>query len=163
MVDQPFTHLDGDGRPRMVDVTAKEPTLRRAEASCLVVTAVNALSRGGEPHELDPVFAARLAGVQAAKRTSTLIPLCHPLPLTDVQVDVERDPRGLVVRARVATVNRTGVEMEALTACAFASLSLVNALVKLDPQTYFEEMLVLRKSGGQSGDWGRRSDPASEG
>ena len=145
----------------MVDVSAKEMTLRRAEASCLVVSCVDALSLGAVENGFDPVFAARLAGIQAAKRTSTLIPLCHSIPLTDVQVDVERDTRGLVVHARVVTINRTGVEMEALTACSFTALSLVNALAPLDPRAHLEEVLLLRKSGGKSADWGRLEEPSA--
>lgn len=159
-MEQPFTHLDSDGKLRMVDVSDKEPTLRDAEASCLVVTSAAAPSP--ENPELDgAIFAARLAGIQAAKRTATLIPLCHPLALTDVQVDIERHVRGLVVRARAVTINRTGVEMEALTACSFAALSLVHAFAPLDATAHFEEVVVRKKSGGRSGEWGRGEEPSS--
>lgn len=159
MAERPFTHLDGDGKLRMVDVTPKDPTLRTAEASCLVVSHVDVVSLEPSPNGFDPVYAARLAGIQAAKRTANLIPLCHPINLNDVQVDVVAHPRGVEVRSMVVTVNRTGVEMEALTACAFAALCLVNSLVAQDPEARFEDLVLLRKSGGKSGDWGRLVEP----
>jgi cyclic pyranopterin monophosphate synthase len=158
-VETPFTHLDGDGRVRMVDVSDKEPTRRRAEASCVVRSHVDAFSLPAGPGGLDPVFAARLAGIQAAKRTAQLIPLCHPINLNDVQVEVTNGPDGVIVRATVVTVNRTGVEMEALTACSFAALSLVNALVAHDARARFEDLVLERKTGGKSDDWGRRVSP----
>jgi len=155
-VETPFTHLDGDGRLRMVDVTHKEPTRRSAQASCVVRSSVDVFSLAPSPSGLDPVFAARLAGIQAAKRTSALIPLCHPINLNDVQVEVTSEGGSVVVRSTVVTVNRTGVEMEALTACSFAALSLVNALTALDEHARFEDLVVERKTGGKSGDWGRQ-------
>ncbi|MGC8511256.1 MAG: cyclic pyranopterin monophosphate synthase MoaC, partial [Acidimicrobiales bacterium] len=125
MEEQGFTHLDGEGRARMVDVSGKEPTRRTAEASCVVRSHVDVLALASSPGGLDPGLAARLAGIQAAKRTSRLIPLCHPVDLDDVHVEVERREDGVTVRATAVTVNRTGVEMEALTACSFAALSLL--------------------------------------
>ena len=154
-MEKPFTHLDGDGRLRMVDVTDKEPSRRSAEASCVVLGDLDVLSADTGPDGLDPVFAARLAGIQAAKRTSQLIPLCHPITLNDVDVEVRRTARGADVRATVVTVNRTGAEMEALTACSFAALSLVGALVARGATASFEDLVLLRKSGGKSADWGR--------
>jgi cyclic pyranopterin phosphate synthase len=155
MTEQEFSHLDGDGRVRMVDVAAKDPTRRVARATCLVV-----LGRGaGAPRPLgggrDVALSARLAGIQAAKRTSDLIPLCHPLALTSVHVEVEAHPRGYAITSEVACTGRTGVEMEALTACSFAALTLVDALVTSDPEVRVEDLVLLHKSGGRSGDWGR--------
>ncbi|HET9090281.1 MAG TPA: cyclic pyranopterin monophosphate synthase MoaC [Acidimicrobiales bacterium] len=158
-METPFTHLDDEGRLRMVDVSDKEPTRRSAQASCVVRSRVDVNSLPAGPGGLDPVFAARLAGIQAAKRTSQLIPLCHPINLNDVQVEVTSDSDGVLVRSSVVTVNRTGVEMEALTACSFAALSLLNALAAHDAQARFEDLVIERKSGGKSGDWGRQVAP----
>ncbi len=155
-METPFTHLDGDGRLRMVDVSDKSPTRRSAQASCVVRSTVDVFSLPATASGLDPVFAARLAGIQAAKRTAQLIPLCHPLNLNDVQVEVTSEEVGVLVRSTVVTVNRTGVEMEALTACAFAALSLVNALVVLDERAAFEDLVLESKTGGKSDDWGRQ-------
>lgn len=151
----PFTHLDNDGHLHMVDVSDKEPTLRRAEASCVVHSAIDLDALAPTTTGLDPVVAARLVGIQAAKRTAQMIPLCHPLNLNDVQVAITKDDGAITVRTTVVAVNRTGVEMEALAACAVAALSLVNALVTLDATARFEDLVLERKSGGTSGDWGR--------
>lgn len=150
MTGPEFTHLDGDGRVRMVDVSSKEPTRRVAQASCLVVCAL-----AGRDQALDVIVSARLAGIHAAKRTAELIPLCHPLALTSVHLDVIAHPRGFSVSSEVATLGRTGVEMEALSACSFCALTLVNSLVASDPGARVEELVLLHKSGGTSGDWGR--------
>lgn len=161
MAEQPFTHLDGEGKLRMVDVTSKEATLRTAEATCVVRTKVDVVTLGPGRSGFEPIFTARLAGIQAAKRTSSLIPLCHPINLNDVQVDADVHPRGVEFSSKVVTINRTGVEMEALTACAFAALSLVNSLLALDPTSCFEDLVLLRKSGGRSSDWGRLVQPTT--
>lgn len=155
MTEQEFSHLDGDGRVRMVDVSSKEMTRRVAQASCLVVARGD--PRVGEPRVegLNLLQSAQLAGIQAAKRTAELIPLCHPLSLSHVGLDVSEHPRGFKIRSEVVTVGRTGVEMEALTACSFAALNLVNSLVRNDPEAHVEDLVVLQKSGGKSGDWGR--------
>jgi len=155
MADPSFSHLDGDGKIKMVDVTDKEPTRRTAEASAAVITSATFASLETSPNGFDPIFGARLAGIQAAKRTANLIPLCHPLTLHDVQVHIAPLEGGYEVRTQVVTVNRTGVEMEALTACSFAALALVSSLIGADPQARFEDVVLLRKSGGRSGDWGR--------
>ena len=154
-MDKPFTHLAGDGQLRMVDVTEKEPTRRSAVAGCVVHCDVDPFSLGAGTDGLDPIFAARLSGIQAAKRTASLIPLCHPINLNDVDVEVRPAPGGAEIRATVVTVNRTGVEMEALTACSFAALSLVSALAERGATASFDDVALLRKSGGRSGDWGR--------
>jgi cyclic pyranopterin phosphate synthase len=109
---------------------------------------------------LDVVHAARLAGIQAAKQTANLIPLCHPLNLSEIRVDILPNAVGVEVQTTVVTVHRTGVEMEALTACAFAALSVMNSLVEEDPHSRMEDLVLLRKSGGKSGEWGRSVDGA---
>ncbi len=139
----------------MVDISAKEPTQRVAHASCLVVVRADAPSR--DPGS-DVILSARLSGIQAAKRTAALIPLCHPLALTSVAIEVVAHPRGYEVSSLVATRARTGVEMEALSACSFAALTLVASLVALDPYVRVEDLALRRKSGGKSGEWGRDVD-----
>ncbi len=151
--DPAFTHLDHQGRLRMVDVSAKVESRRYARASCRVRTP---LAEDAIASRLtnDEIIRARLIGIQAAKRTSDVIPLCHPLALTHVQVDVEILADGCVVRAEVSVRGSTGVEMEALSACSFAALALMDALGE-DAQTRLSDLVVDEKSGGTSGDWGR--------
>ena len=150
-----LTHLDEQGRARMVDVTAKPVTHREAVARCVVRADEAAIDKlpGGDT---DPLAEAKVAGVQAAKLTYQLIPLCHPLLLDDIRVDVDRVDGGLAVQATATVQDRTGVEMEALTACGAAGLSLVMALLPLDPTATVEELTLWHKSGGRSGTWERR-------
>ena len=155
MNEQGFSHVDQDGRVSMVDVSAKETTRRLAQATCLVVTRSEKSLSGIHAGGLNLVASARLAGIQAAKRTAELIPLCHPLSLSHVRLDITDHPRGFEILSEVVTVGRTGVEMEALTACGFAALSLVNALLGSEPSAHLEDLVVVRKSGGKSGDWRR--------
>ena len=122
-------------------------------------TAAGAAALEPRANGVDPLHAARLAGIQAAKQTSNLIPLCHPLDLNQIQVDVAAAEGGFEVSSMVVTVNRTGVEMEALTACAFAALSLVTSLLDVDPSARIDELVLERKSGGKSGEWGRQVSP----
>lgn len=157
-MEKPFSHVDGDGKLRMVDITGKRPTLRKARASCTVRTVAGVV--GKVVNGLDVVHAARLAGIQAAKQTANLIPLCHPLNLSEIRVDILPNAVGVEVQTTVVTVHRTGVEMEALTACAFAALSVMNSLVEEDPHSRMEDLVLLRKSGGKSGEWGRSVDGA---
>jgi cyclic pyranopterin phosphate synthase len=154
---KPFTHVDTSGKLRMVDVSNKTPTRRTSHASCLVVTDVDVTGRTFK--ELDPVHAARIAGILAAKQTATLIPLCHPINISDVQVDVTPVPKGLEIHAKIVTVDQTGVEMEALLACAMSALSIVSSLLGDDPSAHVEDLALLEKSGGKSGDWGRLVNP----
>ncbi len=161
-VDRPggLTHIDERGRARMVDVTGKPLTRRVAVARCSVVTQVDT-SRAtdvgdGDGGGIDIVEAARFAGIQAAKQTASLIPLCHPIRIDGVQVDVVVRPHRFEVSAVTEIVERTGVEMEALTACAMAALTLVKALADLDPTASIEDLTLWHKSGGRSGDWERR-------
>jgi cyclic pyranopterin phosphate synthase len=142
----------------MVDVSKKSPTRRTSHASCLVVTDVDVIGRSFE--EFNTVHASRVAGILAAKQTATLIPLCHPLNISDVQVDVTPVSNGLEIHARIVTVDQTGVEMEALLACAVTALSVVSSLLEEDPSAHVEDLVLLKKSGGKSGDWGRLVPPA---
>jgi cyclic pyranopterin phosphate synthase len=142
----------------MVDVANKAPSRRVAAAHCVVATTLEVTSIAASRRGLDPLVASRLAGIQAAKNTAQLIPLCHPLVLQDIQVEVSAHPRGVEVHSRIVTIERTGVEMEALTACSFAALTLLNALLSLDPHARIEDVAVLSKSGGTSGDWGQQVD-----
>jgi cyclic pyranopterin monophosphate synthase len=154
-----LTHLDEHGHAHMVDVTAKPLTRRVAVARCAVVTTVDAVAAlGGAGNGLDPVEAARVAGIQGAKQTSSLVPLCHSIRVDHVSVDVEVSPHRIEVTAVTEIVERTGVEMEALTACAVAGLSLIRSLLELDPEVSMEELTLWRKSGGRSGEW-QRSAP----
>ena len=157
-----LTHLDEAGRARMVDVAGKDVTARRAVAACRVLMApatLDAINGGGVPKG-DAVAAARIAGIMAAKRTADLIPLCHPLPLSAVAITVETldahandGQTGLVVSATVATTARTGVEMEALTAASVAALTIYDMCKALDRAMRIDNLRVVAKSGGRSGDW----------
>jgi cyclic pyranopterin phosphate synthase len=150
-----FTHLDDQGRLRMVEVGEKKPTLRQAAASCRVRLGpkVFPLLLAGQLPKGDVWAAARLAGIMAAKQTDRLIPLCHPLPLTGVDIDFTPEPDGFAVtiQARVRTVARTGVEMEALTAAALAALTIYDMCKGVDRGLVIEELKLLEKSGGRSG------------
>lgn len=151
-----LTHIDEHGRARMVDVMAKPLTRRVALARCAVVTAADATTALREgPDGLDAVEGARFAGMQAAKQTALLIPLCHPILIDRVTVDVAVDVHRIEISAVTEIVERTGVEMEALTACAVAALSLVKALIHVDPEASVEDLTLWHKSGGRSGNWER--------
>ena len=151
-----LTHIDDHGRARMVDVMAKALTRRVALARCAVVTSVDATKVLAEtPDGLNVVEGARFAGIQAAKQTSSLIPLCHPIRIDGVRVEVTVDAHRIEVSAVTDIVERTGVEMEALTACAVAALTLVKALIGVDPEASIEELTLWHKSGGRSGNWER--------
>jgi len=153
-----LTHLDGSGRARMVDITAKQVTARLAVARCRVVGArpVDQVLAGAGPLG-DLVEEARVAGALAAKATWRLIPLCHPIRIGDVAVRIEPGPV-TEVTATATALDRTGVEMEALTACAVAALSLVGACISADPLVHLEDLAVVEKSGGRSGTWTRQPD-----
>lgn len=158
-----LTHLDEDGRARMVDVSGKEATARTARAvgslTCLPAT-LEQVKAGTSPKGA-VIAAAELAGIMAAKRTAELIPLCHPLPLAKAAVRVEPDDAlpGFRVEAEVRTNGVTGVEMEALTAVSVACLTLFDMLKAIDRSMVIGGIEVLSKSGGKSGDW-KRSDRA---
>jgi cyclic pyranopterin monophosphate synthase len=151
-----LTHLDQHGHARMVDVTAKPLTRRLAVARCAVLTTVEAAAAlGGARDGMDPVEAARVAGMQGAKQTSSLIPLCHPIRIDRVSVDIRVTADRIEITAVTEIVERTGVEMEALTACAVAGLNLVDSLLDLDPDVSIDGLALWHKSGGRSGEWQR--------
>jgi cyclic pyranopterin phosphate synthase len=141
----------------MVDVAAKPITAREAVASGrLAVSArVVELLRGGALPKGDALAVARIAGIQAAKRTSELIPLCHPIGIAGVSLELQVEDEAVLIRARVKTADRTGVEMEALTAVAVAGLALIDMVKAVDPAAVLGEIRVESKTGGMSGDWHR--------
>jgi len=152
-----LTHVDREGRPRMVDVGEKSPTERTAVAEGYIRMAADtlALIEGSRAPKGDPLLVARIAGIQGAKRTADLIPLCHPLPLTHIEVDVEVDPSrpGVRVQATARVSAKTGVEMEALTAVATALLTVYDMLKAADRGMTIEGVRLLEKRGGRSGTW----------
>jgi len=140
----------------MVDVSGKAPTKREAEASGFVAVRPEVLAALPKNPKGDPLEVARIAGIMAAKRTSDLIPLCHPLPLALVDVGVRVCENGVAITSKVATTAETGVEMEALTAVSVASLTLYDMLKAADKGIEIREIVLERKSGGRSGDYRRR-------
>lgn len=150
-----LTHIDAEGRARMVDVSDKPETAREAVAEGFVRLAPEtlALAVSGQGRKGDVRAVAEIAGVMAAKRTSDLIPLCHPLDISKAEVAVDVDGDRLKVTARVRTTGRTGVEMEALTAVSVACLTLYDMLKAADRGMVIEDVRLLSKSGGRSGDW----------
>lgn len=156
-MSQPFTHLDASGNAHMVDVTGKDITERSATArsritlSAEVVTAL----RDGTVPKGDALSVARIAAIQATKRTPDLIPLCHPIAVHGVEVDLELDDTGVTITATVRTADRTGVEMEALTAAAVGGLALIDMVKGMDRMASIEHVELLEKRGGRSGTWTR--------
>jgi len=157
MTDSPFTHLDASGQARMVDVTGKAVTVRSATAEGLVSCppAVVALLRSGEVPKGDVLAVARIAGIAAAKRTPELLPLAHVIGVHAVELDVVVVDAGVAVTATVRTADRTGVEMEALTAVAVAGLAVVDMVKGIEKAVELAHVRLLAKSGGRSGDWCR--------
>jgi cyclic pyranopterin monophosphate synthase len=157
-VSSRLTHLDESGAARMVDVGAKAETRREATAECLVRMAPETLRalRDSELAKGDALGVARVAGIMAAKRTSELIPLCHPLPITSVAVDFELFEHGVRILATARVTGRTGVEMEALTAAAVAGLTVIDMVKGMEPGVWLEAVRLLEKSGGKSGVWKRQ-------
>jgi cyclic pyranopterin monophosphate synthase len=154
-----LTHLDASGRARMVDVGAKPSTDRRAVAQAIVRVAADTAARvaAGDAPKGDVIGVARIAGIQAAKRTSELIPLCHPLPLSFVGVDgsVDADAGTITLTAEARTTGPTGVEMEALTAASVAALTVYDMVKGIERGARIESVMLLEKSGGKSGEWRR--------
>jgi cyclic pyranopterin monophosphate synthase len=148
-----LSHVDADGRVRMVDVGDKPSTAREAIARGAITMSATArrLIRSGQVKKGDPLQAARLAGIMAAKRTSELIPLCHPLPLTYVGVELTATRDGYRIEARARTTGQTGVEMEALTAVAVAALTLYDMVKAVDKDMVIGEICLVEKRGGKSG------------
>jgi cyclic pyranopterin monophosphate synthase len=153
-MDGALTHLDAAGRARMVDVSEKEPTARFARARTVVRLSPAAAARvaAGDNPKGDVAAVARIAGIQAAKRTDELIPLCHQLPLSHVGVDVDIEPESgtVTVVAETRTTDRTGVEMEAMVACSVAALTVYDMVKGIEPGVVIERLELLDKTGGKA-------------
>jgi cyclic pyranopterin monophosphate synthase len=152
-----LTHVDTAGAARMVDVTGKEPTARTAVATGVLRTTaevIELLHRDGLPKG-DALATARIAGIMGAKRTPDLVPLCHPIAISGVVLDLEPNGTEVRIRATVHTTDRTGVEMEALTAVAVAGLALHDMIKAVDPAAVLDGVRVERKEGGKTGTWTR--------
>ncbi len=154
MTDQ-LTHFDAEGRAAMVDVSAKPETAREATARVRVAMqeATAALIASGGAAKGDVLGVARLAGIMAAKRTAELIPLCHPLPISSVALDLAVEGSGVEIAATVRTTGRTGVEMEALTAASVAALTVYDMVKAVDRAMRIEGLRVVHKAGGKSGEF----------
>jgi cyclic pyranopterin phosphate synthase len=154
---RPLTHIDEAGAARMVDVSGKDVTSRSATASgrVLVAPEVVALLRGAGVPKGDTLAVARLAGIMGAKQTPALIPLCHPLAISGVTVDLTVADDAVEISATVRTTDRTGVEMEALTAVSVAALTVIDMVKAVDKAAVITDVRVEAKSGGKSGDWTR--------
>jgi len=150
-----LTHLDEKGAARMVDISAKTPTRREAIAEGRITMSDDALNalKTSSLAKGDALSTARIAGIMAAKQTANIIPLCHPLPLDAVNVDLAFEDRGLLVRATVVTTHGTGVEMEALTAVSAALLTLYDMTKAIDKSMHITDIRLRRKTGGRSGDF----------
>ena len=152
------THFDDAGRARMVDVSSKSAARREAEASAFVQLQPAVLKALPKNPKGDPFEVARIAGIMAAKRTSELIPLCHALPLSYVDVEMSVCENGVAIGTKVITTAETGVEMEALVAASISALTLYDMLKALDKSIEIREVVLQRKSGGKSGDYRRGED-----
>jgi len=152
-----LSHFDSSGNARMVDVSAKESTRREAVAAAFVELSEAVLAALPQNPKGNPLEVARFAGIQAAKRTSELIPMCHPLPLSFIDVEIEIVTDGIQILATAATTAGTGVEMEALTAASIAALTIYDMTKALDKSIRIREIMLLEKRGGKSGDY-RRSE-----
>ncbi len=150
-----LSHFDEAGAARMVDVSGKPATRREAEASVTVAMSDEVLGALPQNPKGNPLEVARIAGIQAAKRTAELIPMCHPLPLSFVDVRAEVVAGGIAIRATAATTAATGVEMEAMTAAAVAALTVYDMCKALDKGMVIRELKLERKTGGKSGDYAR--------
>ena len=150
-----LSHYDGSGRASMVDVSSKIATRREAEASAYVVLKPAVLKALPKNPKGDPLEVARLAGIMAAKKTADLIPMCHPLPLTHVDVNMRLCENGVAITSKVTTTAATGVEMEALVAASVAALTVYDMCKALDKGIEIRQVVLNRKSGGKSGDYVR--------
>ena len=155
-----LSHVDSKGRVKMVDVGDKPVTAREATARGSITMSAEALAqiRSGTVKKGDPLQAARLAGIMAAKQTSSLIPLCHPLPIAGVDVDLTPTARGYDIEARVRTSAQTGVEMEALTAVAVAALTIYDMIKAVDKAMVIGDIRLMKKTGGKSGEYVRKTE-----
>ena len=152
-----LTHTDESGHARMVDVSAKDVTVREARASGRVLLSPEAIAalRAGEVPKGDALAVARIAGIQAAKRTPDLVPLCHPIAIHAVTVDLQVGDAAVEIAATVRTADRTGVEMEALTSVTVAALALIDMVKAIDPAAVISDVRVDEKTGGKTGPWRR--------
>jgi len=165
VTDLTLPHLSATGDARMVDVSDKAVTARSATAAGVVLLSESCVAalRDGTVPKGDALAVARIAGIQGAKKTPDLIPLCHPLFLSGVDVTTEVVDRGVEILATVKTTDRTGVEMEALTAVAVAALAVIDMVKAIDRAATITDVRVLSKSGGRRGDWHRESTPEAQG
>jgi cyclic pyranopterin phosphate synthase len=154
---QPLAHLDESGHARMVDVSAKDVTVRTARATGRVLLSPQAIAalRAGRVPKGDALAVARIAGIAGAKRAPDLIPLCHPIALHAVSVDLEVRDEAVAITATVRTADRTGVEMEALTSVTVAALALIDMVKAVDPAAVISDVRVEEKTGGKTGTWRR--------
>jgi cyclic pyranopterin phosphate synthase len=152
-----LTHTDESGHARMVDVSAKDVTVREARASGRVLLSADAITalRAGQVPKGDALAVARIAGIQAAKRTPDLVPLCHPIAIHAVTVDLQVGDGAVEIAATVRTADRTGVEMEALTSVTVAALALIDMVKAIDPAAVITDVRVDEKTGGKTGPWRR--------
>lgn len=156
-----LSHFDAAGRARMVDISTKQPSQRTAEATALVAMRPAVIRELRRNPKGDPLEVARIAGIMAAKRTSELVPMCHPLPLTHVEVKAEIEKKGVRITSEVSTTATTGVEMEAMVAAAIAALTVYDMCKALDKGIEIHEVVLQRKSGGKSGDYVRKTTPGA--
>jgi cyclic pyranopterin phosphate synthase len=156
-VAEGFTHLNDEGNARMVDVSAKDSTVRIAVAESLVVMSEDVRIRlfDGDLPKGDALGVARIAAIMAAKQTSNLVPLCHPIPIDGVDVDVTEDPSGVRIQVTARTTAKTGIEMEAMTAASIGAVAIYDMVKGLDRAAAIGPVRLLSKSGGKSGDWER--------
>ncbi|MEA2694115.1 MAG: cyclic pyranopterin monophosphate synthase [Acidobacteriota bacterium] len=154
-----FSHLDSHGQAQMVDVSEKPVTRRVAEASCRVLLSAQTVIRLANLPKGDAFAVARLAGIQGAKKTADLIPLAHPLPLDQVEIEIAPIPEGVEIRSRVVVVARTGAEMEALVACSTAALALYDMVKAVEREAVVTDLRLEAKSGGQRGTFRRPPAP----
>jgi len=157
MTQPGLSHLDESGHARMVDVSAKDVTAREARASGRVLLSEAAIAalRSGRVPKGDALAVARIAGIQGAKRTPDLVPLCHPIAIHSVTVDLSVGDDAVLIEATVRTADRTGVEMEALTSVTVAALALIDMVKAIDPAAVISDVRVEEKTGGKTGPWRR--------
>ena len=150
-----LSHFDAAGSPRMVDVSGKQSTKRTARAHAFVAVRPDVLAQLPHNPKGNPLEIARVAGIMAAKKTSELIPLCHPLPISHADVEAMLEPNGVRIVATASTTAETGVEMEALTAASVAALTVYDMMKALDKSIEIQDIYLLEKTGGKSGDFRR--------
>ena len=155
-----LSHYDRSGRARMIDVSAKAPTRREAEASAFVLLSAKVLAALPDNPKGDPLEIARITGITAAKKTSDLIPMCHNVPLTHIDVTMQLCENGVRIASRVTTTATTGVEMEALVAASIAALTVYDMCKALDKGIEIREIVLQKKSGGKSGEYRRKPEVA---